>query len=372
MDRCHKWIRLTLGLLAVLSDPGFGSSIIEGPRNLTVLVGSMARFNCTVSEGWGVLIWLFDGNPRLTLVSDGKFYASPRYSQQNYTNGNLFTSELMITDVQQNDTGQIKCSIQNEEDNMYAYLFVQVNGSLTIKDSNFTIRENQTIKVVCEALGWVPAPYIFWMENNISLNNSMYITNQSPGSNGLYNEESILTLTPMASVNVTCLAAITTLSRPQNATVTVTVYQPAQNEPGNKQDGRVRTIILAVVLSVVGLLLVIFIILLIICCKRRREPNYQKEMNRNLAQNKTTNRNLETMSHDGNENYGYNPEETMYDTVQMRGNATVRPRFYGPNQDANVTPVSEVHYDRQHDEALPSRTTAYPVHPRKTRNVTLV
>ncbi|KAH0624824.1 hypothetical protein JD844_032662 [Phrynosoma platyrhinos] len=342
MDRCHRWIGLTLSLLAVLSDPGFGSSIIEGPRNLTVLVGSMARFNCTVSDGWGVLVWLFDGNPRLTVLSDGKYYASlKRYSQQSHRNGNLFTSELMITDVQRNDTGQIKCSIQNEEDNMYAYLFVQVNGSLTIKDNNFTVRENQTIKIVCEALGWVPAPYIFWMENNISLNNSKYITNQSPGSNGLYNGESILTLTPMISVNVTCLAALATLSRPQNATVTVTVYQPTQKGSGNNQDERNRTIILAVVLSVVGLLLVIFIILLIVCCKRRRESNYQKEMKRNISENKTTNRNLETTSHSGNENYGYSPEETMYDTVQMTGNATVRPRFYGPNQDANMSHTAE-------------------------------
>lgn len=58
----------------------------------------------------------------------------------------------------------------------------------------------------------------------------MYVTNQSQGSNGLYNEESILTLTPMANVTVTCLATIDALSKPQNASVTVTVYEPAPSK----------------------------------------------------------------------------------------------------------------------------------------------
>ncbi|XP_060626292.2 immunoglobulin superfamily member 5 [Anolis sagrei] len=368
MGRCLKWTGLTLSLLTILSDPGFGASIIEGPQNQTVLVGSIARFNCTVSEGWNVLIWLFHGDPKLTVISNGTFYGSPPFSQKGHASGSTFTSELMIADVQLTDSGQVRCSIQNDQNNMYAYLSVQVNGSLSIKDNNFSVKENQTIEIVCEALGWAPAPYIFWMENNMSISNSNYITSQSPGSNGLYNGESTLRLTPMTSVNVTCLAAIVALPRPQSTTVAVIVYQ---HEKSGNDDARIRTIILAVVLPIVAILLVILIILLIVCCKRKKESDYQKEVKKNIAETKTSNRNLETITRSGNENYGYNPEE-MYDTIQMRGIVPVSPSIYGSNQDAYLKPPSEVLYNRYNGEALPSRPTTYPVHPRKIRNVTHV
>nr|XP_020644948.1 immunoglobulin superfamily member 5 isoform X1 [Pogona vitticeps]XP_020644949.1 immunoglobulin superfamily member 5 isoform X1 [Pogona vitticeps] len=373
MERRQEWIGLTLCLFTFLTDPGFTSSIIEGPRNLTVLAGSAAQFNCTVSEGWDVLIWLFNGNPRLTLLSDGKTYISPRYSQKGYSTDGRFTSELTISDVQLNDSGQIKCSIQNEEDDMYAFLTVQVNGSLNIKNSNFTVRKNQTIEVTCEALGWAPAPQISWTGSNILINNSMYITDQSQGLNGLYDEESTLTLTPLANVNVTCLAAIDALSKPQNASATVTVYEPPPIESDNNEDGRIRTIILAVVLPVVGLLLLILIILLIVCCcKRRKESSYQKEVQRNVSE-RETNRNLEKTGGRGYENNGYSPEEDM-SAEKMSGDSTfpkMSSSVYRPKQGLDMSPAPKVPYNRD-NEVLPSRTTAYPTKSRQIRNVTHV
>ncbi|XP_061483601.1 immunoglobulin superfamily member 5 isoform X3 [Rhineura floridana] len=371
MDRHQGWIWLAFRLLAFI-DLGFGYFIIEGPQNLTVLVGSVARFNCTVSEGWPVLIWLFDGNPILTVLNNGTpIITQKKYNQEGFKNGSEFTSELKIFDVQLNDSGEIKCSIQNEVNNNYAFLSVQVNGSLTIKDSNLTVRKNQTTEIVCEALGWAPAPHIFWMVNNISLDNSMYIANQSQGSNGLYNEESILTLTPMTSGIVTCLAVIDALSKPQYAAVTLIVYEPPST---SDNDGRIRTIILAVVLSVVGFLLLILLILLIICCcKRRKESNYRKEM-RKVSEKKATDRNLETMRHSGQANYAYSPEETEY-SEQVAGVPSFFPdnsSLYGPKQDLEVTPTSQVSYNGHHDGVLPSRTTAYPIILRKIRNVTHV
>lgn len=97
---------------------------------------------------------------------------------------------------------------------------------MNIKDHNLTIRENQTIEIVCEAVGWDPAPQITWMVNNITVDNSNYITNQSQGTNGLYNEDSILTLTPLTNATVICLAAILALSEPQSATVALVVHPP--------------------------------------------------------------------------------------------------------------------------------------------------
>ncbi|XP_061483602.1 immunoglobulin superfamily member 5 isoform X4 [Rhineura floridana] len=238
MDRHQGWIWLAFRLLAFI-DLGFGYFIIEGPQNLTVLVGSVARFNCTVSEGWPVLIWLFDGNPILTVLNNGTpIITQKKYNQEGFKNGSEFTSELKIFDVQLNDSGEIKCSIQNEVNNNYAFLSVQASDN----------------------------------------------------------------------------------------------------------DGRIRTIILAVVLSVVGFLLLILLILLIICCcKRRKESNYRKEM-RKVSEKKATDRNLETMRHSGQANYAYSPEETEY-SEQVAGVPSFFPdnsSLYGPKQDLEVTPTSQI------------------------------
>ncbi|XP_053242733.1 immunoglobulin superfamily member 5 isoform X1 [Podarcis raffonei] len=342
MDRYWEWIWLAFSLLVLLTDTGFGYSIIEGPRNLTILAGSVAHFNCTVSEGYKILIWLFNGTPILTVLGNGTpVITNPKYNQDGFQNGTEFTSGLKIFDVQLHDSGEIKCSLQNFQEDKYAFLSVQVNGSLTIKPGNLTVRENQTTEIICEALGWAPAPQISWMVNNITLDNSMYITNQSQGSNGLYNEESILTLTPVTNSTVTCFVAIDALPEPQNATVTLTVYQPPSIAG---DDGRTRTIILAVVLSVVGFLLLILIILLIICCcKRRKDSKYQEEM-RKASEKKNADRNLETDRHSGQENYAYSPEETRR-AGQMTGVPSFSPdnsSLYAPDGDLDVNPASQI------------------------------
>lgn len=96
-----------------------------------------------------------------------------------------------------------------------------VNGSLLIKNSTITVKDNQTIEIVCEALGWAPAPDIAWMRNDSWVDKSSYVTQQSPGSQGLHNALSTLTLTPRDTEVLTCLADIEALPSPQNATVTL-------------------------------------------------------------------------------------------------------------------------------------------------------
>nr|XP_056714208.1 immunoglobulin superfamily member 5 [Euleptes europaea] len=358
------------------SDPGFGSSIKDGPSNVTALVGTEARFNCTVSEGWQILIWLFEGQPVLSIIyPETVIITDKSYSQQGYNRSTEFTSELIIYNVQLNNSGKVECSIQTPGGSQYAFLSVQVNGSLNIEDHNLTVRENQTIEIVCEAVGWDPAPHITWMVNNVSVDNSDYITNQSQGSNGLYNEESILTLTPVTNSTVICLAAILALSKPQSATMTLVVYPPPIESDTNEDDGRIQVIILAVVLSVVGFLLLILIILLIVyCCRRRKESNYQKEMRNASVKKKAATRNLETRSDSGNENYGYSPEDQEHtkQTPRVPSFSPVDSSFYGLEEDLTVGSASEVPHHGNYDRILPSRAAAYPINPRKIRNVTLV
>lgn len=109
-----------------LTGLGFCYSITKGPENATVLAGSQARFNCTVSAGWQVLIWLFHGSPVLTVVSSqGPLETSERFTSHNYTSGDQFTSELIIHNTQLSDSGRIECSIQQPSDNNFAFLSVQ-------------------------------------------------------------------------------------------------------------------------------------------------------------------------------------------------------------------------------------------------------
>lgn len=105
---------------------GFCYSIINSPENATVLAGSDARFNCTVSVGWLILIWLFNGNPVLTVINpQGAIETSDRFTSRNYTSSNGFTSELIIHNTQLSDSGKIECSTQQPNESSFAFLSVQ-------------------------------------------------------------------------------------------------------------------------------------------------------------------------------------------------------------------------------------------------------
>ncbi|NXQ38053.1 IGSF5 protein, partial [Catharus fuscescens] len=263
-----------------LTGLGFCYSITKGPENATVLAGSQARFNCTVSAGWQVLIWLFKGSPVLTVVSSqGPLETSERFTSHNYTSGDEFTSELIIHNTQLSDSGRIECSIQQPSDNNFAFLSVQVNGSLLIKNSTITVKDNQTIEIVCEALGWAPAPDIAWMRNDSWVDKSSYVTQQNPGSQGLHNALSTLTLTPRDTEVLTCLADIEALPSPQNATVTLIFDNSATENDFSQDNGNTWVVVLAVVLSFLGVVLLIVIIVVAVrCCLKRRGSTYQNEV----------------------------------------------------------------------------------------------
>ncbi|NWR45366.1 IGSF5 protein, partial [Regulus satrapa] len=262
--RCACIYGLIFGSLTGL---GFCYSITRGPENATVLAGSEARFNCTVSAGWKVLIWLCKGSPVLTVTSSqGSLETTERFTSRNYTSGEEFTSELVIHDTRLSDSGRVECSIQQPSENNFAFLSVQVNGSLLIKNSTLTVKENQTIEIVCEALGWAPAPDITWMANDSLIDKSSYVTQQSPGSLGLHNALSTLTLTPTDTEVLTCLAGIEALPSPQKATVTLIFDNSAPENDYSEDNRSTWVIVLAVVLSFLGIVLLIAVIVVAVRC----------------------------------------------------------------------------------------------------------
>ncbi|KAM4683435.1 immunoglobulin superfamily member 5 isoform 2-T3 [Amazona ochrocephala] len=323
MERFQKFILLPLILTASLSGLGFCYSIIRGPSNATVLAGSEARFNCTVSEGWVILIWLSNGNPVLTVInSQGAVETSDRFTSQNYTSSSGFTSELIIHKTQLSDSGKIECSIQQTSENGFAFLSVQVNGSLFIKNSTVTVKENKTVEIVCEAIGWAPAPDITWMTNDSFIDKSRYATQQNQGSNGLHNALSTLTLTPTDTEILTCLADIEALPNPQNASVT-----------------------LIFVNSTLG-------------------STYQNEI-RKVSSEKNKDGDLQNRQRHGSENQGYIPEE-RWNTEQSPGIASLP-----PVSSKLTVPAGGLHTSSSR-KVGPQRHADYLISPKKIRNMTLV
>ncbi|KAM6284490.1 immunoglobulin superfamily member 5 isoform 1-T4 [Spheniscus humboldti] len=366
MERFQQLILIPLILTASLPGLGFCYSIINGPTNATVLAGSEARFNCTVSVGWVILIWLSNGNPVLTVInSQGAVETSDRFTSQNYTSSNGFTSELIIHNTQLSDSGKIECNIQQLSESSFAFLSVQVNGSLFIKNSTLAVKENSTVEIVCEALGWAPAPDIAWMTNDSFIDKSKYVTQQSQGSNDLHNALSILTLTPTDTEVLTCLADIEALPNPQNATVTV-IFVNSTIENDYSEDSRSTwVIVLAVVLSLVGIILLIIIIVVVVrcCCLKKKGSTYQNEI-RKVSAEKKKDGDLENRQRHGSENQGYIPEEPW--NVQIPRTASLpkmSSKFTVPSADLHTSSVPKVR---------PQTRIDHLISPKKIRKVTLV
>lgn len=366
MERFQKFILLPFILAASLTGLGFCYSILNGPTNATVLAGSEARFNCTVANGWAILIWLLNTNPVLTVInSHGPIETSDRFTSQSYNNSQSFTSELIIHNTQLNDSGRIECSIQKIDGSSFAFLSVQVNGTLLIKNSTLIVKENTTVEIVCEALGWAPAPDITWMTNDSLIDKSRYVTQQSQGSNSLYNALSVLTLTPMDTEILTCLADIEALPSPQNATIAVIVGNSTLENNYSEDSTSTWVIVLAVVFSVVGFILLIILIWVVVrCCCLKKGSTYENEVRKISVKKKTDDR-LGSRQRSGSENQGYVPEEPPY-TGQIPTVVSLPPmstKFTVPRPDLHTSSALK---------GRPQRHTDYPINPKKIRNVTHV
>ncbi|XP_070651241.1 immunoglobulin superfamily member 5 isoform X3 [Bos indicus] len=134
-----------LVVLAVLAACGSSSEIIEGPKNVTALKGSEARFNCTISQGWKLVMWALRGTVVLSMTPNETIITSDRFTSASYQEGGNFISEMIIHDVQLSDAGQVKCSLQNSNRDGAAFLSVQessyqsqIRKSATVKTSKDT------------------------------------------------------------------------------------------------------------------------------------------------------------------------------------------------------------------------------------------
>ncbi|XP_016082828.1 immunoglobulin superfamily member 5 isoform X3 [Ornithorhynchus anatinus] len=118
-------------LTILLAVSGSCSHITEGPQNATVLEGSEARFNCTVSRGWQLILWYINNQVSLSITVNGPIISSDRIVPKSYQSGDSFTTEMIIRDVRRSDSGKIKCGLQNSSKEETAFLSVQEGDVLS-------------------------------------------------------------------------------------------------------------------------------------------------------------------------------------------------------------------------------------------------
>lgn len=125
MEGSWRDVLAVLAILAQLTASGSSYQIIEGPQNVTVLKGSEARFNCTVTHGWKLIMWALNGIVELSLTSQAPIITNNRFTSASYNRTDSFVSELIIHDVQPSDSGLVQCSLQNSKVFRSAFLSVQ-------------------------------------------------------------------------------------------------------------------------------------------------------------------------------------------------------------------------------------------------------
>ncbi|XP_005375835.1 PREDICTED: immunoglobulin superfamily member 5 isoform X2 [Chinchilla lanigera] len=125
MEGSENGVLAMLVILAVLTASGSSYQILEGPQNATVLRGSEARFNCTVSPGWKLIMWALKGTVVLSVTPREPIITNDRFTSASYDLDGNFVSEMIIHNVQPSDSGLVRCSLQNSDLAGYAFLSVE-------------------------------------------------------------------------------------------------------------------------------------------------------------------------------------------------------------------------------------------------------
>ncbi|XP_055270146.1 immunoglobulin superfamily member 5 isoform X2 [Moschus berezovskii] len=319
----ERGVLAVLVVLAGLAACASGSEIIEGPKNVTALKGSEARFNCTISQGWKLIMWALRGTVVLSMTPSEPIITSDRFTSASYQEDGNFISEMIIHDVQLSDTGQVKCSLQNSNRDGSAFLSVQVMGQLLIPGGSLVVIEDKPCNVTCHALNWTPLPDLSW-EIGVPVSNSSYYSIPEPED--LQSAVSVLALTPQGNGTVTCVAEMKGLDVRESVTVSLTVVQPPL------------------------------------------ESSYQSEI-RKSATVKTSKDTVGTKLKSANENYGYCSDEPR--TTQPASLHAKSSETSVPEQRSSRQPHQESDH-RQLGPASHPQVSFNVASPKKVRNATLV
>ncbi|XP_052014386.1 immunoglobulin superfamily member 5 [Apodemus sylvaticus] len=368
MEGSWRDVLAVLVILAELTASGSSYQIIEGPQNVTVLQGSEARFNCTVTHGWKLIMWTLNEVVVLSLTSQEPIITNDRFISESYNRTDSFISEMIILDVQPSDSGVVRCSLQNSNVFGSAFLSVQVMGTLNIPSNNLIVTEGEPCSVTCSALGWTPLPDISW-EVEVPVSHSSYYSFPDPGN--FTSIFSVLDLTPLGSGTLTCVAELKDLQDSKSLTVNLTVVQSLSEGKEGPALPTWAIILLAVAFSLL-LILIIALIIIFCCCwdcrREKEESTYHNEIRKSTTV-KTYREDPETRLKSGKENYGYSSDEARVTQI-----ASLPPKSGEvslPEQRSSNLPYQELNNHRPSPATHP-RVSFDIASPQKVRNVTLV
>ncbi|CAH6792604.1 immunoglobulin superfamily member 5 isoform X1 [Phodopus roborovskii] len=367
MEGSWGGVLAVLVILAGLTAPGSSYEIIEGPQNVTVLNGSEARFNCTVTHGWKLIMWSLKGVVELSITSQQPIITNDRFTSVSYNRSDRFISEMIIHDVQPGDSGLVQCSLQNSNVLGSAFLTVQVMGTLDIPSNSLVVTQGEPCNVTCYALGWTPLPDISW-ELEVPVSNSSYYSVPEPGD--LMSALSILALTPLGNGTLTCVAELKNLQVSKSLTVNLTVVQPLPDSTGSS----LPTWAIALLAVAFSLLLILITALIIVCCccgvcrREKEESSYQNEI-RKTANTKPNKTDPETRFKSGKENLGYSSDEARAAQIASLPPKSGEVSLQG--QRSHIAPY-QAHKTRQPSAANHPRVSFDTASPQKVRNATLV
>ncbi|XP_066226260.1 immunoglobulin superfamily member 5 isoform X1 [Saccopteryx leptura] len=374
MEGSWKGILAALVIAAGLAASQSNNQIIEGPTNATALVGGEARFNCTVTQGWRLIMWAMNGTVVLSITPKEPIITSNRFTSASYEKGDNFVSEMIIRDVQFRDAGHIRCSLQNSDVEGSAFLSVQVMGKLLIPSDSLVVIVDEPCNVTCRAVGWIPLPDLSW-EIGARVSQSSYYSVPEPDD--LQSALSVLALTPRGNGTLTCVANVKGLQVRNSLTVNLTVVPSplgSVDNPGTSFPTWA-IILLAVSLSLLFILIIVLIIIFCCCCISRKEKkvsSYQSQIRKpeNVKTSKETfEPKLKSGNENGNENYAYNSDE-----LKITKTASLPPEFYdsgGAERQRRGQPQQGL----DHHQPIPTsrqHVSFFVASPRKVRNVTIV
>ncbi|KAM3600717.1 uncharacterized protein V6R79_001294 [Siganus canaliculatus] len=240
------------------------------PQNLTVLEGTDAQLNATVTGQYETMIWEVDGKLVVNIFRTS-ISASEGYNASFCVPGSTSCVQFTIYSVSR-EQSSVRCTVQ-DYGTREATLFVQEEGTVNITGGNVTVVEDQQVEFQCVTAAWYPTPAVSWTLDGAALSSDLY--NTTIMTDGETNTSSVLTIRAAHSSTVECRATVAALTQPKSSSVFMVVVPTPTDW----------TVLIAVVVSIGGFaLLVLLIIGIIFCCKRRkqRQATYEEEMSKRV------------------------------------------------------------------------------------------
>ncbi|XP_008274170.1 immunoglobulin superfamily member 5 isoform X2 [Stegastes partitus] len=234
-----------------------GAQMKLSPLALTVLRGDEARFTCSSSSKWTVMVWLLNGTATLTISKEVGVLPSVNpnvTAEKDKGDGWVF----VLKSTERHNQGSVTCDLQGIE-RKTARLFVQEVGSVTVFGENKLAFKGQSVLFECQAAGWYPQPTLRWQVSQAEYN----ISSEESGKS-LFTVTSNLSVTAAKSSNVDCLASVSALTKPLNSSIRLTVVAEVVQEDDDC------TVPLALTASLSALLLLILLCICTVLCYRQR------------------------------------------------------------------------------------------------------